>query len=240
MSDIKHERGVTLAHMLSCQFPIYPDCGRMEYCLKFDPYRRVLPFTRGVEDSPIPGDTTIVDKSGINLPSVRHAHLVPASGGLIGSVPMLLLANISRIRTRPPLVAQTHGLGRGQVRCFFACRESRRAYGACSQDSGLRQKFSTRMHGKVPFPIVMTCQLTRYPEGVSNRISCRRSVAAACSAGVRFICGLSICLPPDRPLKFAREFMELIRANITALQLSPAPSLVHAASQKRCYLVLVA
>src|ERR1700731_298511 len=29
------------------------------------------------------------------------------------------------------------------------------------------------MHDKVPFPIVMTCQLTRYPEGVSNRISCR-------------------------------------------------------------------
>src|ERR1700719_2366866 len=97
------------------------------------------------------------------------------------------------------------------------------------------------MHDKVPFPIVMTCQLTRYPEGVSNRISCRRSVAAACSAGARFICGPSICLPPDRPLKSAREFMELIRANITALQLKcPAPTLVHAASQKRCYLVLVA
>src|SRR5258708_6914543 len=56
MSDIKHKRGVTLAYMLSCQFPIYPDCGRMEYSLKFDPYRRILPFTRGVEDSPIPDD----------------------------------------------------------------------------------------------------------------------------------------------------------------------------------------
>src|SRR5580700_5849968 len=31
MSDINHERGVTLAQMLSSQFPIYPDFGGMEY-----------------------------------------------------------------------------------------------------------------------------------------------------------------------------------------------------------------
>jgi hypothetical protein len=172
MSDIKHERGVTLAHMLSSQFPIYPDCGRMEYRLKFDPYRRVLPFTRSFEDSPIPGDTTIINKSGVNLPSVRHAHLAPGTVGVIGSVPTLFLTNVSRISSKPPLAAQTYGLRRGQVHCFFACRESRRAYGTGSQDSGLSQKLSTRVHGKVPYPIRMGCQLTRHSGIESNQIRC--------------------------------------------------------------------
>src|SRR6266849_8679977 len=175
MSDIKHERRVTLAHMLSSQFPIYPDCGCVEYGLKLDPYCRVLPFTRSVEGSPIPGDTAIVNKSRVNLPTVRHAHFAPGTVGLIASVPTLLLTNVSRISPEPPLAAQAHGLRRGQVRCFLSCRESRRAHGARSQDCGLSQKLSTRMHGKVPFPIVMTCQLIRYPGGVSNQNSCRCS-----------------------------------------------------------------
>src|SRR6267378_619316 len=126
MSDIKHERGVALAHMLSSQFPVNPDCGCVKYGLEFDPDRRVLPFTRSVEGSPVPGDTAIINKSGVNLPSVRHAHLAPGVDGVIGSVPTLRL------------------------------RESRRAHGARSQDSGLSQEFSTRMNGKVPCPITIT------------------------------------------------------------------------------------
>jgi hypothetical protein len=77
MSDIEHERGVTLAHMLSSPFSIDPDFGCVEYGLKLDPYRGVLPFTRDVERPPVPGDTSILDKSGVNLPSVRHADFVP-------------------------------------------------------------------------------------------------------------------------------------------------------------------
>src|SRR6267378_5590937 len=156
MSDIKHERGVALAHMLSSQFPIYPDCGCVEYGLEFDPDRRVLPFTRSVEGSPVPGDTAIINKSGVNLPSVGHAHLAPGVDGIIGSVPTLRLTNASGIRPKPPLAAKAHRLRRGQARCFLACRESRRAHGARSQDSGLSQEFSTRMHGKVPCPITIT------------------------------------------------------------------------------------
>src|SRR5713101_9373242 len=162
MSDIKHERRVTLAHMLSSQFPIYPDCGCVEYGLKLDPYCRVLPFTRSVEGSPIPGDTAIVNKSRVNLPTVRHAHFAPGTVGLIASVPTLLLTNVSRISPEPPLAAQAHGLRRGQVRCFLAGREGRRATGARSQDSSLRQKLSTGIHGMAPYPITVGCQLTRY------------------------------------------------------------------------------
>src|SRR6266446_3057706 len=141
----------------------------MEYGLEFDPYRGVLPFTRSVEGPPIPGDTSIVKKSGLNLPSVRHAHFAPGTDGLIASVPTLLLANVSRISSEPPLAAQAHGLRRRQVRCFLACRESRRTHGARSQDSGLRQKLSTSIHGKAPHPITVGCQLTRYSGIESNQ-----------------------------------------------------------------------
>src|SRR6266436_5981658 len=162
MSDIKHERGVTFAHMLSSQFPIYPYCGCVEYGLKFDTNHGVLPFTRSVEGSPIPGDTSIVNKSTFNLPSVRYAHFAPGIDGVIGSIPTLLFTNVSRISLKQPLAAQTHGLRRGQVRCFLTCPESWRAYGARSQDSSLSQECSTRIHGKVPCPITVRCQLTRY------------------------------------------------------------------------------
>ena len=162
-SDVKPERGVALAHMLSSQFPVYPDCGRMEYGLKLDPYRGVLPFYRRIKGAPIPGETTIINKSGINLPGVRHEHFEPGADGFMASEPALLLANISRISPEQPWAAQTHGLRRGQVQCFFVCPKSGRANGARSQDSSLRQKLSTRIHGKVPFPIVvMGCQLSRH------------------------------------------------------------------------------
>src|SRR6266700_2169902 len=141
----------------------------MEYGLEFDPHRGVLPFTRSVEGSPIPGDTSIVNESGVNLPSVRHAHFAPGADGLIASVPTLLLANVSRISPEPPLAAQAHGFRRGQVRCFLSCRESRRTHGARSQDSGLRQKLSTSIHGMAPYPITTTWQLTRYPLSVSHQ-----------------------------------------------------------------------
>src|SRR5258708_29066120 len=135
--DVKHERGVALAHMLSSQFPVYPDCGCMEYGLKLDPYGRVLPLARRIESAPIPGDTTIINKSAINLPSVRHEHFEPGAAGFMASEPALLLANISRISPEQPLAAQTNGLRRGQVRCFFAYRKNRRAHGARSKSSGL-------------------------------------------------------------------------------------------------------
>src|SRR5258708_17627437 len=61
MSDVKHERGVALPHMLPSQFPVYPDCGCMEYRLKLDPYRGVFPLARNIEGAPIPGDTTIIN-----------------------------------------------------------------------------------------------------------------------------------------------------------------------------------
>src|SRR5216683_4237627 len=118
----------------------------MEYGLEFDPYRGVLPFTRSVEGPPIPGDTSIVNKSGVNLPSVRHAHFAPGTDGLIASVPTLLLTYVSRISTEPPLAAQAHRLGGRQFRSFRACRESRRTHGARGQDSGLSQELSTRIH----------------------------------------------------------------------------------------------
>src|SRR5216684_8214250 len=114
----------------------------MEYGLEFDPHRGVLPFTQSGEGPPIPGDTSIVNKSGVNLPSVRHAHFAPGTDGLIASVPTLLLTNVSRISPEPPLAAQAHGLRHGQVRCFLACLEGRHAYGARSQDAGLSQEFS--------------------------------------------------------------------------------------------------
>src|SRR5216684_2967407 len=162
MSDIKHERRVTFPHMLSGQFPVYPDCGCMEYGLKFDPNRGVLPFTRSIESSPIPGDPSVVTESGFNLPSMRHMHFSPRNDGLIASVPTLLLTNISRISPKPPLAAQAYSLRCGEVRCFLTCRESRCAQCARSQDADLSQEFSTRMHGKAPFPIMATWQLTRY------------------------------------------------------------------------------
>src|SRR5260370_14590830 len=125
----------------------------MEDGLKFDPYRGVLPFTQSIEGSPIPSDTSIVNESRVNLPGVRHAHLAPGTDGAIGSIPTLLLTNVSRISPKPPLAAQTHRLLRGGCRPFRACREGRRAHCAYSQGSGLSQKFSTRMHGRVPFLI---------------------------------------------------------------------------------------
>jgi hypothetical protein len=112
-SDLKHELRVTFARMLSGEFPIYPDCGCVEYGLKFDPYRGVLPFTRSVEGSPIPGDTAIVSKSGVNLPGVRHAHFTPVSAGVIGAIPALLRANSFRISPKPPFAAQAHRLRSG-------------------------------------------------------------------------------------------------------------------------------
>src|SRR5712664_1991653 len=162
MSDIKHEGGVALANVLSSQFTVYPGCGCMEYGLKLDPYRRVLPFTRSIEDSPIPGDAAIINKSRVNLPSVRHLHFAPGTNRVIGYVPALLLADASRIGPKPPLTAQTHGLRRGQIRCLLGCRENRRTNGAGSQDSSLSQEFSTRMHDKVRFSTRSTWQLTRY------------------------------------------------------------------------------
>src|SRR5260370_28303971 len=105
MSNIQHECRVTLARMVSSELSIYPDCGGAEYGLKFEAHRTVLPFTQSVEASPIPGDATIVNKSGVNLPSVRHAHVAPGTAGVIGSIPTLLLANVSRIRPKPPLAA---------------------------------------------------------------------------------------------------------------------------------------
>ncbi len=94
MSDIKHESRVTLTRMLSSQFPVYPDRGRMEYGLKLDPYCGVLPFTRSVEGSSIPGGASILNKSRVNLPSVWHAHFAPGKERVVGSVPMLLFTDI--------------------------------------------------------------------------------------------------------------------------------------------------
>src|SRR5260370_24934752 len=153
MSDIKHERGVPLARMLSSQFPVYPACGRMKCGLDVDPSGGVLPFKRRIKGAPIPSHTTIINKSGINLPGVRHEHFVPGADGFVASKPSLLLTNISRISPEQPLAAQTSSLRRGQVRCFFACRRSRRAHGARSKNSGLRQKLSSRILGKVPYPV---------------------------------------------------------------------------------------
>ena len=80
---------------------------------------------------------------------------------------------------------------RGRVRCFLAYWEGRRAHGARSQDSGLGQKLSTRIHGKAPFPIVMTCQLTRYFGVESNQISCTCSRISRPSATAR-LCHLEM------------------------------------------------
>src|SRR5258708_25127195 len=158
MSDIKHERGVTFAHMLSSQFPIYPYCGCVEYGLKFDTNHGVLPFTRSVEGSPIPGDTSIVNKSTVNLPSVRYAHFAPGIDGIIGSIPTLLFTNVSRISLKQPLAAQTHCLRRLQVRSFLACPESSRAYSARSPDSSLSNECSSSVHGNGLCPISVRCQ----------------------------------------------------------------------------------
>src|SRR6266849_9276887 len=113
----------------------------MEYGLKLDPYRRVLPLTRGIEGAPIPSDASIVNKSRVDLPSVRHTHLVPGADGLIASVPTLLSTNVSRISPKPPWAAQADSLQRGQGQCFLACRESRRTRGGRSQNSSLSQEF---------------------------------------------------------------------------------------------------
>src|ERR1700676_2876494 len=145
MSDIKHERGVTFADMLSGQFPVYPDFGCVEYGFKFDPHRRVLPFTRSVKGSLIPSDTSIVEKSRVNLPSVRHAHRAPKTGGL-GFVPTLLLTGASRIRAKPPLAAETYLLRQGYVRRVRARRKYRRANSASRHGPGLSQEFQARMH----------------------------------------------------------------------------------------------
>src|SRR5450631_2087991 len=74
MSDIQHERGVTLAYMLPSQLAIYPDCGGVEYGFKFDSYRGVLPFAGNIERSLIPGDVSKLYKIRVNLPGVRHRH----------------------------------------------------------------------------------------------------------------------------------------------------------------------
>jgi hypothetical protein len=87
----------------------------MEYGLKLDPYRGVLPLARNIEGAPIPGDTTIINKSWVNLPSVGHEHFVPGANGFATSEPALLLTNISRISPERPLAAQAHGVRRGQI-----------------------------------------------------------------------------------------------------------------------------
>jgi hypothetical protein len=87
----------------------------MEYGLKLDPYRGVLPLARNIEGAPIPGDTTIINKSWVNLPSVGHEHFVPGANGFAASEPALLLTNISRISPERPLAAQAHGVRRGQI-----------------------------------------------------------------------------------------------------------------------------
>jgi hypothetical protein len=61
---IKHELRVARAHMLSSQFSIDPDCGRMEYGLKFDPRRGILPCPRSMEGSLIPGNIAIISEVG--------------------------------------------------------------------------------------------------------------------------------------------------------------------------------
>ena len=54
--------------------------GKQLVGLKLDPYRGVLPFNRRIKGAPIPGETTIINKSGINLPGVRHEHSEPGAG----------------------------------------------------------------------------------------------------------------------------------------------------------------
>src|SRR5260370_7632951 len=81
MSDIKQERRVTLAHMLSSEFSIYPDCGCVEYGLELDSYRKVLPFIRNVEGPPIPADTATVNKTGIHLQISTHPPFLPLTIG---------------------------------------------------------------------------------------------------------------------------------------------------------------
>src|ERR1700676_2263296 len=148
MSDVKRERRVSLAHMFSSQFAIDPDCGRMEHRLKFDSRRGILPFTCSIEGSPIPGNTAIIGEGGVNLPSERHVHPAPVTDGIISCEPTLLHANVRRVCPEPPWAAEAHRLWCGQVRCFLDRLEDSRAHGARSQDTGLRQKFSTRMHVK--------------------------------------------------------------------------------------------
>jgi len=58
----------------------------------------------------------------------------------MASEPALLLAQISRISPEQPLPHKLAVSAR-QVRCFFACRKSRRAHGARSKNSGLRRNF---------------------------------------------------------------------------------------------------
>ncbi len=109
-SDIEHERRVALTEVLSSELPIYPDFATVENCLKLEANRRIPPFTRSVEVSPIPRNTAIVDRGGIDLPGVRHVHLAPNTGGFVGFVPTLLLAGASGIRAKPPLAADTYWL----------------------------------------------------------------------------------------------------------------------------------
>src|SRR6267378_4642393 len=148
--DIKHECGVALADMISGQLPIYPDFGCVEYGLKLESYRRVLPITRSVESSLIPGDPSIVGKSGVYLPSVRHIHPAPKTGRFVGFVPTLLLTGDLGIGAKPPFAAGTHCFSQGHVRRVGARRRCRRANGPSGHGTGLSQEFPTRMHRYTP------------------------------------------------------------------------------------------
>jgi hypothetical protein len=87
------------------------------------------------------------------LPSVRHAHRAPKTGGFVGFVPTLLLTGASRIRAKPPLAAQTYLLRQGYVRRIRARRKYRRANSASRHDPGLSQEFPARMHRYTPIKI---------------------------------------------------------------------------------------
>src|SRR5258708_3981654 len=150
VSDIKHEGGVAFAGMFSGQLPVYPDFRCVEYSLKLESYRGVLPFTRSVEGSEIPGDTSIVDKSKVNLPSVRHVHRAPRTGGFVEFVPTLLLTGAPGIRLEPPFATETHCLWQAHVSRVTTGRECRRANGASGQGPGLSHEFPTRMHSYTP------------------------------------------------------------------------------------------
>src|SRR6267378_150819 len=150
VSDIKHECGVAFADMVSGQLPIYPDFGCVEYGLKLESYRRVLPITRRVESSLIPGDPSIVGKGGVYLPSVRHIHPAPKTGRFVGFVPTLLLTGDLGIGAKPPFAAGTHCFPQGYVRRVRARRRCRRGNSARGQSPGLSQEFPTRMHRYTP------------------------------------------------------------------------------------------
>ena len=85
--DVKLERGVALAKVISDPLPVDEDLGRMEDGFELDPDDLASPLFRRVELAPVPGRTQVAGRPGGDLPGGGDLDLVPIRYRRLGGGP---------------------------------------------------------------------------------------------------------------------------------------------------------